>query len=250
MPGDSRTVRSPDLADIDGVRGRTVAGVWDVRGGQGVRALTWVVYAAVIAYVAVCVVSLVLLGQDYDLISRLPGAPGPAYLAKVQRMAAVERGVGLLRLLLALGYGAALFGWFRLVRRTVRSCGGELRTVLRHWSFTVWRVGILGFAVLAFFGTRPVDYTSRDALQASLLAIDQRQMALMVARIVVAAVLVVAVWLLRGRVLALLASAPAPVQPPPAPVPVWMPAPPEPAMQRMSRAYRSWRERRQTRVYD
>lgn len=231
-----------------------VAGTANADAELGWRVLTWVVYVVVVAYAAACAVSLVLLLQDYDLISRLPGDPGPAYLAEVQRMAGLERGVGLLRLLLSLAYTAALVVWFVLARRAIRVRGGDVRTVLRHWSFTAWRIAIAGFVLLTFFGTRPVDYRSRAALQASLLAIDQRQMVLMVARVAVAAVLVVAMWFLRARVLALVATTPVlaatPVLGVTPPVTRWSPAPAQPARTGAADVYRRWRERRTARIYD
>ncbi len=50
-------------------------------------AATWAVLAIYGVYLVVRVVTLVLLGQDYDLIGRLTANPDPAYLQQLGRQA-------------------------------------------------------------------------------------------------------------------------------------------------------------------
>ena len=214
--------------------------------GRSVRAwlaFTWAVYAVIGAYMIGGVAFVVLHVQDYSLVDRFGREPDGTVLAAAQNQANLERLFGVIGLLLSLGYLAALVAWFIVTRAVIRRRGAD-RSLLKHWSFTTWRLALIAMIVLALLGGRPIDRSSREALRESLLSLMQLQLVLDVARIAVVGVLLVAMWFIRERVRALIVNGPTVPDgfqlPPSGGTPVRGPV----------AGFRRWRDRRQIRVYD
>lgn len=197
----------------------------------------WVNFALAFGYAVLLLVTVPLLWEDQRLLQQIiDGAVVNRQL--VRHFAALENTVGLVRVVVTVAYGAAFVIWYRATRTWLDRHTGDDSGLRRHWGIVAWRVGWLTTLVLTFFGLPNIDQQSLAAALASALRADQIQLALTVVRLVLVVFLAFALWAVRGWLLALpvyetqAASTAAPRRRGPA------------------AAFRRWRARRTTRVYD
>jgi len=103
-------------------------------------------------------------------------------------------------------YIAAFVVWFMVVGRIVKGLGAP-RQVLQHWTVAAWRIGlVISVGVVVFLSTPPSNADDLASARAALLDFDGRQMIYTGLRIVIAGLLVAAIWILNGRVSKLISA--------------------------------------------
>jgi hypothetical protein len=173
---------------------------------DGWQIAAWVVIAITVAFVAVCVVRIAVLVQDYRLVGQHSVPPTTDLLDRMASMVDREQTVYLLYQLIWLAYLIGSVSWFVTIRKVAARYGDAGKAALQHWTSVAWRLVLAAAVALAFAsggGTTTVSGT-RDlaAIQDAGRSIDREQILFVSARIVVAGLLIAAIWTVASRVAA------------------------------------------------
>jgi hypothetical protein len=165
------------------------------------RVTSWVLLGIAAAYVVMCLVKIVLLGQDYRFVDKLTANPSSVDLAELNRLADRERLVNAIAQLLVLAYLVGFLLWLVMIWRVVVRNGLSPTGVLRHWTVVVLAVSILVSPVLALLTHSPtVNGNNLATARADLLAFDRNQIIFTFVRMLVGVLLAAVVWVMRRRV--------------------------------------------------
>ena len=198
-------------------------------------AASWALLTVTIVYVVSRMATLVLVVNDYHMASTWVTAPSAAQLRQVQRLVDLEHTLYPVVWLLTALYVVGNLAWSITAGRVARRRG----QVLRHWSLRIRNIALIAILVIPFGQASPPIDTGWDALRAYALRVDIRQMVIVAAQILLAALVLVVVWFVRRQVNRMLS------QPP-----VAVPNVDGYVVRGPLASYRLWRQRRTERVYD
>lgn len=184
----------------------TPAGHWSIANSWAWPALTWGVLALTFGYGLVCVARFIALATEYGSVSRMGDVPSAAQRADAISAINFAQQFSTAYVVAIWFYLAAFIAWFVVAARIVNGLGAP-RQVLRHWTVGAWRIGlVVTFAVVFLLRTPTTDVHDLASARAALLHFSGTQMIYTGLRIATVGLLIAAIWILRGRIGALISE--------------------------------------------
>jgi hypothetical protein len=185
------------------------------RPSWGWRALTLGLLGVAVAYLGIAVLNIVVEVQDYRFVTRFAADPASVSGSEIDVRMERTESVYAIVLFLFLAHLAAYVVWFKVTRKTVERHGGDPRATLTHWTFTAWRILVVGLFLLVILMRYDGAADTFDVNQVIDEVLDFQRFAVFTAvmRLPLVGLLVAGVCIVARRVYELAASRPLPSAP-------------------------------------